>query len=70
YPLRVEICQGEKDLMTVLRDILALTKLNYNSCRFSDGEPITLRFANKIGEILTAGPIEKDKAPLPFKFYI
>ena len=38
----------------VLKDILALTKLNYNACIYADGEPVTLRFADKIGEILTA----------------
>lgn len=70
YPLMIEICQGEADLLTVLKDILALTKLNYNSCKYSDGEPITIRFANKIGEILVAAPIEKDRAPIAFKFYI
>ena len=66
----IEICQGEADLLTVLKDILALTKLNYNSCKYADGEPITIRFADKIGEILVAAPIEKDRAPLAFKFYI
>jgi len=70
FPLEIEICGGEADLLTVMRDVLTLTKLNYNACHFADGKPITLQFANKIGDILTAGPIEKDKAPLPFKFYI
>lgn len=70
YPLSVEICKGAADLQTVLKDVLALTKLNYNSCRYADGEPITLKFADKIGEILIAAPIEKDRAPLAFKFYI
>jgi hypothetical protein len=69
-PLSVEICQGDEDILTVLRDIFALTKLNYNSCSHGDGEPITLKFADMIGDILTAGPIKKDEAPLPFKFYI
>jgi hypothetical protein len=36
---------------------------------FSDGLPVTLRFADLVGEILTAGPTDT-KAPLPFKFYI
>ncbi|MCK5347064.1 MAG: hypothetical protein KAR20_26825, partial [Candidatus Heimdallarchaeota archaeon] len=70
YPLSVEVCRGKADLLTVLKDILALTKLNYNSCHYADGVPITLRFAAKIGEILIAAPIEKHKAPLAFKFYI
>ena len=69
-PLEIEICQGSADIGTVLEDILALTKLNYNSCHHADGEPITLKFADKIGEILTAGPIERDTAPLSFKYYI
>jgi hypothetical protein len=69
-PLRIEICKGESDIKTVLQDIYALTKLNYNSCHYGDSEPITLRFADNIGDILTAGPIKKDEAPLPFKFYV
>jgi hypothetical protein len=40
----------------VLRDIMALTKLNYNACKFGGGSPVTLRFADAVGEILTAGP--------------
>lgn len=69
-PLSIEICKGEGDIKTILQDIYALTKLNYNSCFYGDGEPITLSFADNIGEILTAGPIQKDEAPLSFKFYI
>jgi hypothetical protein len=48
---------------------MALTKLNYNACKFGGGSPVTLRFADAVGEILTAGPLESD-APLSFKYYI
>jgi hypothetical protein len=68
-PLRVEICRGQAPIHTVLADILALTKLNYNSCIFADGVPVTLRFADAIGEILTAGPVQRTP-PLPFRHYI
>jgi hypothetical protein len=34
-----------------MADILSLTKLNYNSCRHSDGLPVTLKFADAVGEI-------------------
>jgi len=37
-----------------------LTKLNYNACIFADGEPGDLEFADRVGEILTAGPIGTD----------
>jgi hypothetical protein len=35
--------------------MLALSKLNYNACVFADGSPVTLKFADSIGEVLTAG---------------
>jgi hypothetical protein len=69
-PLFVKIVRGEADLETVLRDVLMLTKLNYNACIFGDGVPVTLRFADSVGEILTAAPMQSDLPPLPFKFYI
>lgn len=44
--------------------VLALfTVINYNTCIYSDGVPVTLKFADMIGEILTAGPIQNDLPP-------
>jgi len=68
-PLEITICRGEANLEKVLNDIMSLTKLNYNACIFGDGQPVTLKFADAVGEILTAGPIG-EVPPLPFKFYI
>jgi hypothetical protein len=67
--LRIDVARGECSIRTVLQDIMALTKLNYNACILADGQPVTLRFADAVGEILTAGPVVPD-APLPFKHYI
>ncbi len=70
-PITIKICRGEADMRTVLSDILGLTKLNYNACRYGDGLPVTLKFADAVGEILTAGPVfEEDIPPLPFKHYV
>jgi len=68
-PLLVDICKGYADIKVVMQDLMALTKLNYNACIFADGLPVTLRFADAIGEILTSGPME-NIPPLPFKHYI
>ncbi len=68
-PLHVEICGGKASIGTVLQDVLGLTKLNYNSCRFGDGVPVTLRFADAVGEVLVSGPTVPN-APLPFRHYI
>ena len=53
----------------VLNDVMGLTKLNYNSCRHSDGWPVTLKFADAMGEVLISGPAISN-APLAFKHYI
>ena len=58
-PISIEVTRGDMDILTVCKDLLALTKLNYNPCIFADGSPVTLRFADAIGEVLTAGKILK-----------
>jgi hypothetical protein len=68
-PLDIIITRGNADIEIVSRDILSLTKLNYNSCMYGVGQPVTLKFADAIGEILTSGKnIQSDV--LPFKHYI
>lgn len=68
-PLKVKVVFGDTPIEQVLDDILALTKLNFNTCIYGDGFPVTLRFADDIGEILTAIP-EVSSKPLPFRHYI
>lgn len=69
-PLSIEICRGEADIQAVMADVMALTKLNYNACIYADGAPVTLRFADSVGEILTAAPRQEELPPLPFRYYI
>ncbi|MCA3260914.1 MAG: hypothetical protein ING44_03145 [Telmatospirillum sp.] len=68
-PLAINIDWGKSSIAEVVADILALTKVNFNGCTFSDGLPVTLKFADAIGEILTAAP-NLEGAPQPFKYYI
>jgi hypothetical protein len=68
-PVAVTIDYGDAEIEQVLHDILALTKVNFNGCTFADGLPVTLKFADAIGEILTAAPNVVD-GPQPFKYYI
>lgn len=68
-PIDVQITRGDANIEIVCKDILSLTKLNYNACIYGDGLPVTLKFADSIGEILTAGK-NLDAGVLPFKFYI
>jgi len=68
-PLLIKIVRGDADLSTVLRDILRLTKINFNSCLHNDRLPVTIRFANAVGDVLISAPIDSEPR-LPFKFYI
>lgn len=53
----------------VLRDIMGLTKINYNACNFNDSLPVTVRFADKVGDVLVMGSA-KGAEKQPFKFYV
>lgn len=56
-------------IQQVLSDIMGLTKINYNACNYNDGLPVTIRFADKVGEVLTMGSA-KGAERQPLKFYI
>ncbi len=68
-PLYIEINRGDAEIETVLKDVLALTKLNYNACIYGDGLPVTLRFSDLIGNILTA-TTEWQSEMRQFRYYI
>ena len=66
-PISVEIVRGDADLAVVLKDVMGLTKMNFNACIFADGLPVTLRLANAVGEIITSAPEDQPIPPLPFR---
>lgn len=68
-PIRVDIQHGDADIECVAKDIMGLTKLNYNSCRSGDRLPVTIGFSDKVGEILIENGELKQAHP-QFKFYI
>jgi hypothetical protein len=68
-PLQIKIDHGDADIRQVARDILALTKLNYNACKIGDSEPVTVGFSDAVGEILIGNPTVKVRKAA-FKFYI
>ncbi len=71
-PLYVSVLKstGEPpNIRTVLTDIMGLTKINYNACNYSDGLPVTVRFADKVGDVLTMGSA-KDSEKQPLKYYV
>lgn len=68
-PIQVKVQEGQCDFGTVLSDIMGLTKINFNSCLYNDRLPITINFADAVGDVLMSAPHEGEPR-LPFKYYI
>lgn len=43
---------GESSVFTIATELLRLSKLNFNNTQFDGGEPITVRAARRVGDIL------------------
>ena len=68
-PLQIVDHHGESSVETIAREILALTKVNWNSCAFCNGDPITIQFARSVGHILTELPTGVEPQT-KYKFYM
>lgn len=68
-PWQITEHHGSSSPRTLLKEVLALTKMNVNNCAFADGTPITLSFSNKIGEIMKHIPEDGD-VRAEYKFYM
>jgi hypothetical protein len=53
-PLSISSPHRGGDIHQVAKDILGLTKLHYISCQLGEGHPITVRYSDRVGEILLA----------------
>ncbi len=51
-PLEFTLHSGETPLPQLAGEMLALSKLNWNNTQFDGGEPITVRAARRVGDIL------------------
>jgi hypothetical protein len=59
-PLEVVEHWGDSSAEKVCSEILALTKLNWNTCSYGSGDPISIAFSKQVGRILTEvgnGPV-------------
>lgn len=68
-PLEVVEHYGDSAADTVCSEILALTKLNWNTCAFASGSPVTVAFSRQVGTILKALP-EGIEPLTRYKYYM
>lgn len=52
HPLEINIYEAESSLKKIAEEILALTKMNFNNCNYYNSLPITIQFAQQVGEII------------------
>lgn len=70
-PSPIEIIEhhGETPADVLCQEIMALTKINWNSCNFACREPITIQFARSVGKILREIP-QGVKPQRLYRFYM
>ena len=57
------------DWSLLLKETLALTKMNWNSANMAGLMPITLRFSRLVGDVLREVPADREPQP-KYKFYM
>jgi hypothetical protein len=55
-PLEILEHHGDSPWSVVLEEVLALTKLNWNTAAFACSDPITTAFARRVGQIVAELP--------------
>jgi hypothetical protein len=68
-PLEFFVARSEATVEQIAKEILSLSKLNWNNTQFDGGEPITVRAARRVGDILKCVPEGGEVQP-SFRYYM
>lgn len=60
---------GDTSKSDLLREVMVLTKMNWNSANMSGLLPITLRFSRLVGDVLREVPADREPQP-KYKYYV
>jgi len=66
-PMRI-ITDKRSDIKTTALDILALSRMNWNTASITGGQPVTLLFSRRVGGIMAE--YGDDDPPSSFRFYL
>ncbi|MFL3663673.1 MAG: argonaute/piwi family protein [Flavobacteriales bacterium] len=71
-PNPIEIVQhiGDSPWNKVIEEILALTKMNWNTASYSCSQPITIAFSKKVGEVLAEMPNDIQLIKPEYRYYM
>ncbi len=68
-PLQIRMIRNDESPLTICREILALTKMNWNNTQFDGKYPITIFCARRVGEIMKY-LTPQQKPQLRYAFYM
>jgi hypothetical protein len=70
-PFEIRKARGDSSIKTICSDVLALTKLNWNTADFCCGVPITVSFARNVGDVFKEFDESSEYEPSRyFRFYM
>jgi hypothetical protein len=71
FPLTLHIARMDTDVRTIGKDILSLTKMDWNSTDFCTREPVTTSVSRKVGNILAETRARNiETPPQQYRFYM
>ena len=68
-PIQITERYGDSTPEEIVREILALTRLNWNTASFSTSWPMTLQFSKSVGSILSRVR-DGDKIQTQYRYYM
>lgn len=68
-PLDIRVIKNSSSFKNILREILALTKMNWNSTQFDNKYPITIGCAKRVGQIMKYLD-QRDRPKESYAFYM
>jgi len=69
-PLELELARAEATVAAIGAEMMGLSKLNWNNTQFDGGEPITVRAARRVGDILKCMPATQPNPQASFRFFM
>jgi hypothetical protein len=69
-PLEFVLSKADATVLQVATEMMGLSKLNWNNTQFDGGEPITVRAARRVGDILKCLPPDGAVLQSSFRYYM
>ncbi len=70
FPVRVRVANLDSPERKMCKEVLSLTRLNWNNADFCDQMPITISASDRIGDILSEARVREVDVSTEYKYYM